>query len=368
MLLLNLLYYIIILVILLRFHIFFKSSLSYSKTRFLYDQIRIFFLLFYYSCCNIIVNDVVSTNWRSNQSLLINYFPINFRFKSRGNFFLTIHLIRVVWTRARKFIFILLFTSHLSWTKLSSISSLNLINQLILHCISWLVWPWTWYFCIWIYYWRTSTFLFYFWLLLSSCLLTKFKTYIVTTWTYSSMSSYSCWSFLKSFTLTKRSSSFSSFRSWHFRLFQISTRSRSSFLDILIITIIFLRSRIYMSWSRSTFFRKHSRISWILTLSFLLFNLFFSINNSTFSLIHSSHSLTSKIRRWFIIIQRTYITSLICTRSNSNIILLFYLLTFRLWPRRSSSFSSSNIRIILSRSNFISFLSFKIFNRRLIQF
>ena len=123
-----------------------------------------------------------------------------------------------------------------------------------------------------------------------------------------------------------------------------------------------------MSRCRSSFLWKHSAICRILCLCFLLFNLLFCIYYCSFSLIHCSHCFTCKIWRRFVIVQRTYCWCLVSTRSNSSIVFFFYLFAFRLRPWNSSGFSNSNIGIVLSRSYFISFFSFKILNRWFIKF
>lgn len=49
-------------------------------------------------------------------------------------------MLRIITARSWLFINFLFFSSSLSWSELSSISSLNLVNQLVLHGVSWLIW------------------------------------------------------------------------------------------------------------------------------------------------------------------------------------------------------------------------------------
>jgi hypothetical protein len=58
--------------------------------------------------------------------------------------FLVNNLFRVIWTWSWFFFIFRFFWSCLSRTKLSSVTSLNLINYFIFHCVSWFIWSWAW--------------------------------------------------------------------------------------------------------------------------------------------------------------------------------------------------------------------------------
>lgn len=139
----NLFDYIIIFKLLFSLRGFFKSPLPYSKARLLNYQIRVVLLLFNYSCRNIVLINII--NSRGRYIVVVfnsSSFCGRFEYWMRLPFLLIWYWIIFSW--ARVLLFFRLFRSYLGWSELSSISSLNFINQFVLHSISRLVISWAW--------------------------------------------------------------------------------------------------------------------------------------------------------------------------------------------------------------------------------
>jgi hypothetical protein len=196
-------------------------------------------------------------------------------------------------------------------------------------------------------------------------LFAKFESYIVTARADDSMHGGSWCSFLESFAVAKAGSCFSSFRFSNLRLLEICSWSWCGLFDVFILTVLW--SWVNVCWSCSSFLRHNATIHRVLASS-LLFNHLFLIYYCSFTLIHSSHCFAGKIRRSLVIIKRTDGWTLVGAWTNRRVNFLLYFFAFRLWPWDTSRLSLINSRIVLSRSYFISFLSFEILNRRLIQF
>jgi hypothetical protein len=149
---------------------------------------------------------------------LLDELPFIFWFKSWCYLLLVSDKDWIIWSWARFFILFSLLTSSFSWTELASISSLNLINQLVLHSVSRLIWTWTWNHYIRVYYRRTSQFI-SLWLnlFIMLYLFTKVKSNIVTSWANIFRFHHLSLALSKSFTATKACGSFTSFSSRNLR-------------------------------------------------------------------------------------------------------------------------------------------------------
>lgn len=252
MLLLDFFYYIIILEIFICLHLLLETILTYSETWLLYDQVWILFFFFYHTGCNVTVDQIVGADWR-HHFLLINYLPLYLWFEWWCHFLLNYVFLRIVRAGTWQLIFILFFASHLGWTELASITSLDLVDQLVFHGIPGFIWARSRYFHIRVDDRRTPAFFLDLGYLFSLRLLTKLKANIVASWPDRHMGSDGSWSLLKPLTHAKASGSFSSFRSADFTLFKIGARTRSSLVNVLILTII--RIRVNMCWTSPTFLR-----------------------------------------------------------------------------------------------------------------
>lgn len=92
------------------------------------------------------------------------------------------------------------------------------------------------------------------------------------------------------------------------------------------------------------------------------------ISDSAFALVHSPHGLAGEVRGRLVVVKRIDGCDFVRTRTDVCIDLcLFKFLGFRLRPGNATRLDLCLTGVILARSNFILFLSFKILNRRLIQ-
>lgn len=182
MLLLNLFDDVIIVVVLFWLCLIFESRLADSKSWFFDDKIGVLLFLLYHSCGDVTVDQVVAAHCR--RILILFYkFSLYFWFESSAHLFFFIYYFGIVRSRSRFLFLFWFFWSSLCWAELSSISTLNLIDKFILHGISWLVWSWSWYFCMIVDQRRASLLNFNFYLLALSGLSAEFKAYIVASWT-----------------------------------------------------------------------------------------------------------------------------------------------------------------------------------------
>ncbi len=218
MLLLYLLNNIIVIVILFCLHCLPEPLLTHAKSRFLYYQIRILLLLFYHSRGYVVVDYVVTTH-RRGWFLIVYQFTLYLWFKSSTYLLLVWQNLRIVWSWPWLLVLLLLPASHLGWSELTSVSSLDFIYQLVLHCISWLIWPWPrHYLSILINQRRTSVLFFnHNWLPILYYLLSEIKTNVVTARANHSRSNNCCRRSIKSLNHPKTRRRLTCFWSWHLR-------------------------------------------------------------------------------------------------------------------------------------------------------
>lgn len=204
----------------------------------------------------------------------------------------------IITSRPRFLINLCLFSSCLSWTKLSSISSLNFVYQFILHCISGLVRTWSWLNSFFHVHktWKSLIIclLFYCFTLKLSwsyILMILTRSYITGLWFF----------FCKSFAYnTKCIFSFIGRIFFNSRFYIIWSWSWCRIFNIFIITrVIRIVSYLCGWWG---FLRKHSTFCRVLRNSWLfnhivLFILLRIIKNCSFSLIHWSKCFACKLWR-----------------------------------------------------------------------
>jgi hypothetical protein len=93
------------------------------------------------------------------------------------------------------------------------------------------------------------------------------------------------------------------------------------------------------------------------------------IDDCSLPLVHGSHGLACEVRGGLVIVEGVDGGDLIRAWTNISISFrLIGLLGFRLGPGNSSSFDNYVIRVILPRAYLILLFSFKVLNRRLIEF
>jgi hypothetical protein len=201
---------------------------------------------------------------------------------------LVYYLFRIIRSWTWLFIYLWLFTSSLSGSKLSSISSLNLINQFVLHRIPWFVCTWTRNnFIIIINQARESIIIIIFFY----CFTFKYsRLYLFIILTRANFSSlfrfidesfawYTKWTFLT----VVRFEHLYGWCDWDF----ICTRARGRVVNVLYWIVIW-RVITNMSWWWSLLW-VNSTLCWILCYSWLFYILFYcSIWYVAFSLIHWS--------------------------------------------------------------------------------
>ena len=203
--------------------------------------------------------------------------------------FFIYYLFRIIWSWSWLFIYLWLFASSLCWTKLSSISSLNFINQFILHSISRFISPWTWNnFIININQSRKSIiiiiffdgFTFKYSRLYLFKILTRTNISSLLRFTDKSFTWYTKWTLL---TIVW----FEHFYSWCYGNL-ICSRTWCCVIDVFNWIIIW-RIVSDMSWRWSLLW-VYTTLCWVLCDSWLFYILFYcsSIRNMTFSLIHGS--------------------------------------------------------------------------------
>ena len=95
MLLLDLLYYIVVLEVLIGLQLLLETVLAHSEPWLLYDQVGVLFLLFYHTSGNVTVYEVVGADWR-HHLLLVHYLPLDLRLERRCHLLLSYVLLRVV--------------------------------------------------------------------------------------------------------------------------------------------------------------------------------------------------------------------------------------------------------------------------------
>lgn len=361
MLILDFLDDIIVLVIVIRPLCLLKAGLSNSKTRLLDDKIRILLLFFYYSGCNIVVNYIVASNCRALSSF-VNELSLYLRFKSWWDLFLTINKLWIIRAWGWSFVLLLIFASYLSRAELPSVAALYFVYQLVLHCISRLIGPWSWYLCTPSNEGGTSGFLLYLCSLFGFGLFSKLEADVIGSRTNYPRGSYCC-SALKPFASSKRGCSFSSLRPRNFRNLEIRSWPRSCIIDVLILAIFIIRGNMSGSWS---FFGHDSAFDRIIVPLFFYF--FVCIDDCTFPLVHCPHRLACKIRWRFVVIERTNGGDFVTARPDILISFDFlYLPAFGLRPRYSSTFDDAYIRIILPWTNFIFLFAFEVLDGGLVQ-
>lgn len=362
MLLLNLLYDVVIIIVVFLLGVVLKSILPNSKARLFYDQIWVFLFFLNHSGGNITVDQVVTTNCGCILDL-IDEFPVNFRLECCTHLLFIENGLRIVWAWSRSLFLLRIFRSCLCWAELSPVASLNLIDKLILHGISRLIWSWSWYFDVIIYQGRTSLFNLYLDLFVLSCFLTEIKSNIIASRTKTSL-----WSFFRTLGCSIKTTAWTKTGSWfsrscfrNLRNLHISTRPRSCIINVLVFTIFI---RVDMC--------RRSSLFWIdPALSLILILLFMDgfIDDGSLSLIHSSHSLTCKVGCGFVVVKRVDGGDLVWTRTDIDI--SFYLISFfrfRLRPRYSPSLHNCLIGVVLPWTYLILFFSLEILNRWLIKF
>lgn len=361
MLILNFLYDVIILVIVIGPLNLLETSLSYSKPGLLNDKIRIFLLLFYYSGRYVVVDDIVASNcWAL--PFFVNELSLYLRFKCGWYLFFTVNELWVIRTWRWPFVLLLIFASNLSWSELSSVSSLYFIDQFVLHCISRFIGPWSWYFSISIYEGGAPSFLLNFCSLFRFSLLAKLKADVI-----GSRTNYTrccnCRSALKSFASSKGGCGLASLRPWNFWNLKIRSRSRSCIIDIFILTIFIVGGNMSGGWS----FLGHDSAFDRIIVSFFL-DFLVSIDDCSLPLIHSPHGLACEIRWGFVVIKRADGGNFVTARTDILVNLdLLNLFAFGLRPGYSSTFDDAHIRIILTRTDFVFLFPFEVLDRRLVQ-
>jgi hypothetical protein len=213
MLILNLFYDIVIVIVILRLLGILEPHLAHPETWLLDYQVRVFLFFFYYTSSYVVVNDVVTTH-RRHRSLIICKLSLNFRFESRSHFLLSSCVLRIVGPWSRPFVFLRVFAPDFCGTELSSITSLNFIDEFVFHSISGLVGTRTRNFDVLVDERRASRLFFGILSLFCFLLFSKFKAYIVSPRTYRSRNDRNETT-LETFANSKRTSSLACFRPRH---------------------------------------------------------------------------------------------------------------------------------------------------------
>lgn len=137
--------YVIIFKFLFPFWCILKPSFTYSKAWFFNYQIWIIFLLFNNPCRNVILVGIIHS-WSRSICIVLYSFSFCWGFENKMRLFFLLIWPRVIFSWAWIFLLFWLFRPNFSWSKLSSISSLNLIDQFIFHRISRFIIPRPWLF------------------------------------------------------------------------------------------------------------------------------------------------------------------------------------------------------------------------------